>query len=111
MPAKLTIFVVSGAFGLIAEVADPSNGFGTALVQFGAIGVILAWITMVDIPQRNKAAEKREETWLKQVESERTASIDREAILRGAITELAHSIDDLAKEIRENQSSVTRRSS
>lgn len=86
------ILLIAGSFATLAQ-TDTATALGSSLIQFGAIGVILAWITLVDIPARNKAAEKREEAWKEQLVVERQASKEREASFQASLERLALALE------------------
>jgi hypothetical protein len=92
--ANLGMFLLLGPAVVLAQTDAAAAGIAPSLIQLGAIGVILAWLTMVDIPARNKAAADREVVWQKQVEAERAASTTREAQFQVALERHA---DALAK--------------
>lgn len=122
------VLAATGSVALLAQ-ADPTIGtIVNSVIQAGAVGGILLWITFVDIPARNKAAadrevaaEKsalaRETTWKDQLQAERLASQTREELFRVALEKVATSIataaasqgalsaalDQLADELREER--------
>lgn len=99
------IVVVLG-LGVSALAQSEVSAIGSSLIQLGAIGVVLAWITLVDIPQRNKAAEKREDlaekaadkreaAWEKQLVAERLSSQAREEMFRASLDKMSAALDKL----------------
>lgn len=119
-----------GVVSLLAQ-ADPSIGaIINSVIQVGAVGGILLWITFVDIPARNKSAEtreaaanaaarEREAIWKDQLVAERLTSQAREELFRasldkmsaalGAIgstqSSLASALDQLGDEMKEERRS------
>lgn len=108
--------IVLTVMGAVSMIAQATGGeIASSLIQFGAIGVILAWITLVDIPQRNKASERREDAheraaksreesadkaasareaaWKEQLEAERRAATTRQELFHRSLERLADVLD------------------
>ena len=125
------VLAAAGGISVLAQ-ADASI-LTNSLVQFGAIGIILAWLTLVDIPARTKAAgenaaawklamQEQAASWKDQLQQERAAAQAREEMFRGALEkvaasiatsaasqgELAGALDQLADELREERADRAR---
>jgi hypothetical protein len=113
------VLALAGAASLVAQV--DGSILTNSLVQFGAVGVILAWLTLVDIPARNKAAAEnaaawkaaaaeQAAAWKDQLQLERAATQAREEMFRAALEKvavsqgaLAGALDQLVDELRQER--------
>lgn len=89
------VFLAMGIPALLAQ-ADPSAGIWSELVKLGSIGIILGWITLIDIPARNKAANENVVAWREELKAERAASKEREAAFSAALEKFYSAIERLA---------------
>ena len=106
------VFLAMGVPVVIAQ-QDPGAGIWSELVKLGSIGIILGWITLVDIPARNKVFAENVAAWREELRHERAAAAAREAAFaaalekfNSALNKLAESQDELARELRAERESA-----
>lgn len=127
--SNIGVFLLMGPVVVLAQATDTSGSVTAALTQIGAVGVVMAWLTMIHLPAQSKAAEKREEaaekreaSWRSSMDAQFTRAENERARLTSehektmmrvadalaglatAKADQARALDELAEEIRADRS-------